>query len=64
MAKFLSATDVAIELADHAGTLRVWEAWSDRFKEHYGVIADDTGVIEVAASVDETRARVQAVLHG
>ena len=55
----LSATCVAIALADERGTLRLEER-SGRFGA-YVAISDETGLIEVTDNMDEATARVQAL---
>lgn len=55
----LSATCVAIALADERGTLRLEER-SGRFGP-YVALSDETGLIEVADTMDEANARVQAL---
>lgn len=58
MAKFASATDFAIRLAAQAGTLTLTERPS-RFGDTYIAIGDDHGLIEVANTMAEARARVK-----
>ncbi len=56
----LSATCLAIALADEAGTLRLRERPS-RFGDTFIAIEDEVGLIEVALTWDEANARVQAL---
>jgi hypothetical protein len=55
----LSATDVAIARAAERGTLSLVERPS-RFGDTYIAIADDHGLIEVALTLAEAKARVAA----
>lgn len=60
MAKFLSATDLAIALANKAGTLTLIERPS-RFGGTFVAIGDAFGIIEVADDMAAADARVKAV---
>lgn len=53
----LSATCLAIALADQAGTLRLTEERS-RFGGTYIAISDDRGLIEVALSAEDANVRL------
>ena len=57
----LSATDLAIALADKAGTLTVTAHTNERLDCDYWAIGDDAGLIEVALSEAEATARISAV---
>ena len=59
MAKFLSATDLAIAFAIRSNTLRV-ETRSGRFGD-YVAVSDDTGLIEVHNSQAEADDRLAAI---
>lgn len=56
----LSATCLAIALADQAGTLRLVERTS-RFGDTFIAIEDPSGIIEVALSAEEADERVNAI---
>lgn len=56
----LSATCLAIALADKHGTLRLVERQS-RFGDTFVAIEDDRGVIEVANDMAEAQRRVAGV---
>lgn len=56
----LSATCLAIALADQAGSLRLTERPS-RFGDTFIAIEDEVGLIEVALTWDEANARVSAI---
>lgn len=56
----LSATCVAIALADKAGSLRMVERPS-RFGGTFIALEDERGLIEVAMTMEEARARVDAL---
>ena len=56
----LSATDLAIAKADNEGTLAFFEDY-DRFGDLFVMIKDREGTIEVADSIAEARARVNAI---
>lgn len=60
MAKFLSATDLAIALAVKAGTLTLTERPS-RFGDTYIAISDEHGLIEVQNTMAEAEARIREV---
>lgn len=60
MAALLSSTDLAIALADKAGSLRLVERAS-RFGDSFVSIEDAVGVIEVQMSWAEAHARVGAI---
>ena len=55
----LSATDLAIAIADKAGTLAV-TAEQGRFGQFFA-ISDDRGLIEVAMSASEADLRLAAI---
>jgi hypothetical protein len=57
MAKFLSATDLAIRIAAKAGTLTLTERPS-RFGGTFVAIGDDRGIIEVADDMAAAQRRV------
>lgn len=56
----LSATCLAIALADQAGSLRLTEERS-RFGDTFIAISDDRGLIEVAPTWGEANARLSAL---
>lgn len=56
----LSATCLAIALADKAGTLRLEERTS-RFGDTFIAISDDAGLIEVALTQQEAADRLNAI---
>ena len=56
----LSATCLAIALADERGTLRLIER-EDRFGDTFIAIADDHGTIEVAEDMASAEARINAL---
>lgn len=60
MAKFLSATDLAIAVALTAGTLTLTERPS-RFGDTFIAISDDVGLIEVQLTMAEAQARVASI---
>ena len=57
MALSLSATCLAIALADERGTLSFFERL-DRWGEEYVAITDEHGTIEVAGDIDTAEQRV------
>ena len=59
MAKFLSATDLAIAVAIRSNTLRV-QTRSGRFGD-YVAISDDAGLIEVHNSQAEADSRLASI---
>lgn len=58
--KTLSATCLAIALADQRGTLRLIERTS-RFGDTYIALADDQGTIEIADDREAAEARIAAL---
>lgn len=60
MAKFLSATDLAIAVALTADTLTLTERPS-RFGDTFVAISDDAGLIEVQLTMTEAEARVASI---
>ena len=56
----LSATCLAIALADEAGTLR-FEERASRFGDTFVAISDDRGLIEVADDMAEAMARIETL---
>lgn len=56
----LSATCLAIALADQAGTLRLVERTS-RFGDTFIAIEDAKGIIEVATDLAEADGRIEAL---
>ena len=60
MAKFLSATDLAIAVALTAGTLTLTERPS-RLGDTFVAISDDVGLIEVQLTMADAQARVAAI---
>ena len=60
MAKFLSATDLAIAVALTAGTLTLTERPS-RFGDTFVAISDDVGLIEIQSTMADAQARVAAI---
>jgi ribulose-5-phosphate 4-epimerase/fuculose-1-phosphate aldolase len=60
MAVSLSSACLAIALADERGTLRMIERTS-RFGDTFIALADDHGTIEIADTMADAKARVEAL---
>ena len=60
MALSLSSSCLAIALADECGTLRMIERAS-RFGDTFVALADEYGTIEIAETMADATARVQAL---